>query len=164
MTARPGTAVVETGAGVLVPAGAVAAMELPISRLPLGPARWLASAAVGGGVDGLQDHVRDDAGVGDHGEVRGVHFGDVGVRLLGHGQLQRRRTGVVGGACHGPRRDRLPGWDTRRVGEGARRIGSRVTARTCACLAGRRLAMHDGNALWVVQRGRHASLLAARTS
>jgi hypothetical protein len=49
------------------------------------------------------------SGVGDHGQVRCLHFGDVGVRVLGHGQLQRRRDGVVRGADPRPRRDGLPG-------------------------------------------------------
>jgi hypothetical protein len=41
--------------------------------------------------DGLQDDAGHDAGVGDHGQVRGVHFGDTGVRVLVHGQLERQR-------------------------------------------------------------------------
>src|ERR1700722_16863879 len=46
-------------------------------------------------------------------QVRGVDLGDAGVGVLGHGQLQRRRDGVVRGADHGPRRDGLPGGDAR---------------------------------------------------
>ena len=72
-------------------------------------------------MDGLQDDAGHGAGVGDHGQVRGVHLGDVGVRVLGHSQLQCRRDGVVGGTDDGPRRDGLPGGDARRVGEGAGR-------------------------------------------
>ncbi len=49
----------------------------------------------GGGLDGLQNDAGYDAGVRDHGQVRCLHFGDVGVCVLGHGQLQRRRDGVV---------------------------------------------------------------------
>ena len=40
---------------------------------------------LGGRPDGLQDHVRHGAGIGDHGEVRRVDRGDVGVRGVGHG-------------------------------------------------------------------------------
>src|SRR5580692_6209089 len=87
-----------------------------VSRAPWPPAGCCAS---GGGVDGLQDDAGHDAGVGDHRQVRGLHFGDVGVRVLIHGQLQRQRDGVVDGADHGPGRDGLPGRDACGLGEGA---------------------------------------------
>jgi hypothetical protein len=57
---------------------------------------------LGGRPDGSQDHLRHGTGIGDHGEVRRVDPGDMGVRPMGHRQLQRQRDGVVGRADHGP--------------------------------------------------------------
>jgi hypothetical protein len=58
----------------------------------------------GGRLEGLQNDAGHDTGVRDHGQVRGGYFGDVSMCVLGHGQLQRRRDGVVRGADHGPGR------------------------------------------------------------
>ena len=62
-----------------------------------------------GGLRSVDDDLGDDAGGGDHGQVRRVDFGDVRVRAGGHEQLLGRGDDVILGADHGPGRDGRPG-------------------------------------------------------
>src|SRR5690349_1724437 len=104
----------------------------------------------GGGPGGLQDDAGHDAGVGDHRQVRGAHFGDVGVRVLGMASCNA--SGMAWSAVPTTAQDGMvfqagtpDGWVRAIVASGAW-----SAARTWASRAGNSLAMHDGNALWVM--------------
>src|SRR5579864_1706102 len=109
-------------------------------------ARWS-----GGGVHGGEDDLGDEAGVGDHRQVRGARDdGDAGVCLPGHGEQFGRRDGVVAGADDGQdgmvaQAGTPDGWVSAIVDS-----GRWVAASTAVWSGGRPPAMHEPNALWLM--------------